>query len=93
MDIIDDKWKTDLTTIDFSNLFITKLGHMADQPNQYFTNWTPRHDYCIQYVVKGEGEYFINNQLFKLCENTLFLLPKNRYHYYRANRNNPYEYY
>ncbi|HBF86630.1 MAG TPA: hypothetical protein DDW54_03015 [Clostridiales bacterium] len=93
IDVIDDKWKTDVETFDVSNIFVTKIGHMADQPHQFFTNWFVRHDYCIQFVVKGKGEYFVNNQLYELKKNTLFLLPKDKYHYYKSDENDPYEYY
>ena len=81
-EIITDKWKTDLNTIDFSNIFVTKIGHMFGEPNQFYTNFFVRHDYCIQFVVRGKGEYFVNNHLYHLKENCLFLLPKDRYHYY-----------
>lgn len=91
--VVMDKWKTDLNTLEFSNIFITKIGHMFDEPNHFFTNWFVRHDYCIQFVVGGEGEYFVNNTLYHLKKNTLFLLPKDRYHYYTSNTKNPYDYY
>lgn len=89
----DDKWKTNLNTVNVSNIFVTKVGHMADRPNQYYTNYFIRHDYCLQYVVKGKGEYFANNKLYFLTKGALFLLPKNKYHYYRANPEDPYEYF
>ena len=88
-----DAWKKDFTTIDYANLFVTKMGHLVNQPKQYYTNWFVRHDYCIQFVVRGKGEYFVNNQLYRVHENTLFLLPKDRHHYYKSDPNDPYEYY
>lgn len=27
----DDKWKTNLNTVNVSNIFVTKVGHMADR--------------------------------------------------------------
>lgn len=88
-----DTWKKDFNTVDFANLFVTKIGYLVNQPKQYFTNWFVRHDYCIQYIISGKGEYFINNQLYNLKKNTLFLLPKDKYHYYKSDPDNPYEYY
>lgn len=84
---------TNLTTIDFSNIFVTVIGRQKKQPNHFFTNYFIRHDYCIQYVINGKGEYFINNKLYKLRKNTLFLLPKKRNHYYKADPMDPYDYY
>lgn len=91
--ITPDKYKVDLSTVNISNIFVTKIGHMQDQPNQFFTNYFVRHDFCIQYVTAGKGEYFVNNKLYKLRKNTLFLLPKDKYHYYKSDPNDPYEYY
>lgn len=91
--LVEDKYKADLQTLEFSNIFVTKIGHMADQPDQFFTNYFERHDHCLQYVVRGKGEYFINGRLYPLSAQSLFLLPKKRYHYYRADREDPYEYY
>ena len=91
--VIEDKYKTNLLTLDFSDIFINKIGHMADQPNQFFTNFFVRHDFCLQYVIGGKGEFFVNNKLYALMPGTLFLLPKQKYHYYKADKNDPYEYY
>lgn len=93
--IIDiDTYITSLSTIKYSNIFITKLGLMQDNPNQYY-EYIPneRHDYCLQYVTSGEGVFYTNGVTYKLQKNDLFLLPKSRNHYYKANPDNPYNYY
>lgn len=66
---------------------------MEKNPRQYYYNENIRPDFCLQYVISGEGEYFINNKTYQLKPGDLFLLPKNKTHYYKADPQNPYSYY
>lgn len=92
-EIVPDKWNAELNVTALSNLTISLIGHMVATPTQFFTNFFPRTDYCIQYVLRGKGNYFTNNQLYSLKKGTLWLLPKDKYHYYTSNKDDPYEYY
>lgn len=91
-EVITDKWKVELNTKNYSDISITWIGHMIATPTQFFTNFFSRKDYCIQYVIRGKGDYFTNNRLHHLKKGTLWLLPKEQYHYYISNKEDPYEY-
>lgn len=91
--IIHDKWKVEFNTIDFANVSVSWIGHMIATPTQFFTNFFARKDYCLQYILRGKGNYFTNNKLYSLRKGSLWLLPKDQYHYYMADREDPYEYY
>ena len=81
-----DAYITDFSTVKFSNIFITKLGLMKDNPHQYFDYLeNERHDFCIQYIIDGEGFFHTNNTLYSVKKGDLFLLPNNKEHYYKAN--------
>ena len=89
-----DAYITDFSTVKFSNILITKLGLMKDNPHQYFDYMkNERHDYCIQYVIDGEGFFYTNGTLHTVKKGDLFLVPNDKEHYYKANPNNPYSYY
>ena len=82
-----------LSSIKFSNIFVTKIGLMKDNPHHIYKYRTDeRHDYCIQYVIDGEGTFFTNNTPYPLKKGDLFLIPQTRDHYYKANPDNPYNY-
>ena len=83
-----------ISTIRFSNIFITKIGMMKDNPQQFWSyHPNERHDYCIQYVINGEGTFFTNNVLYPIKKGDLFLIPNNKNYYYKANPDNPYNYF
>ena len=92
-EVISDKWKTELNVKSCSGISISWIGHMVATPTQFYTNFFEREDYCIQYIIRGKGSYFANNHLFALKKGTLWLLPKNEYHYYTSDKDDPYEYY
>lgn len=81
-----------LITTDFADIFITRIGHTNNDP-YHFWNTDYRSDYCLQYIVSGKGEFFVNESLHLLKKNDLFLVPRKRAHYYRANKNDPYDLY
>ena len=89
-----DAYITDLSTVRYSGIFITKFGLMKDNPKQYYDYLQDeRHDYCLQYVISGEGFFFTNNTLYTVKKGDIFLLPRQSEHYYKANPQNPYDYY
>lgn len=92
-EVIVDKWKTQVKTKDEADISVSWIGHMIATPTQFYTNFFPRDEYCVQYVVKGKGNYFANNKLYQLKKGSLWLLPKEQYHYYAADKNDPYEYF
>lgn len=89
-----DAYQTDISTLNFSNIMITKIGLAEKDPNQYFDyKEGERHDFCIQYVFDGEGSFWTNNTLYTVKKGDLFLIPRDKEHYYKANPDNPYTYY
>ena len=89
-----DAYFTDLSTVRYSGIFVTKFGLMKDNPKQYYSYMQDeRHDYCLQYVARGEGFFFTNNTLYTVKKGDVFLLPRSTEHYYKANAANPYDYY
>ena len=90
--VVPDKENIGVDTTAYSELCVNRIGHMMPYATQYYASFFERTDYCIQYVLKGQGDFFLNNRLYKLKKHTLFLLPKNAYHYYTANEEDPYEY-
>lgn len=90
--VVFDKFKTELHTQDAYEIYACFIGHMVATPTQFYTNFFVREDYCIQYVIRGKGDYFTNNKLYKLSRGCLWLLPKDQYHYYTADKDEPYEY-
>lgn len=89
-----DTYFTDLSTVRYSGIFVTKFGLMKDNPKQFYKYLQDeRHDYCLQYVVSGEGFFFTNDTLYTVKKGDLFLLPRSTEHYYKANPENPYDYY
>lgn len=93
--IIDvDTYAADISSVRFSGIFVTKFGLMKDNPKQYYGyQKNERHDYCLQYVISGEGFFFTNGTLYTVKKGDLFLLPQSTEHYYKANASNPYDYY
>ena len=92
-EIYVDKYTATLQTADFADIYVEKIGHMVAIPTQFYTNMEPREDFCLQFTVRGQGDYFVNNRLYHLTPNTLWLLPKDAYHYYIPDKNDPYEYF
>lgn len=90
--VVPDKENISVDVTPYAQLCINRVGHMQPYATQYYASFFERTDYCIQYVLKGQGDFFFNNRLYKLKKHTLFLLPKNSYHYYTANEEDPYEY-
>ena len=87
-----DAFVSAVNTVDFSNIFITRLGKVQCNPD-HFWNTDKRFDYCLQYIADGKGEFFVNDTLYALKKHDLFLVPKQRAHYYRADKNEPYTMY
>ena len=79
--VIVDKENIQIPVEEFSDVKVHRIGHMIATPLQFYASFFERTEYCIQFVVKGEGDFFVNNHLYKLQKNTLFLLPKRNYHY------------
>ena len=91
--IYKDRWNKSVETQAFSNVSLERLGHMVAIPTQFYTNLSARDNVCLQYVVKGHGDYFVNDKLYRLKPHTLWLVPKDAYYYYVPDKNDPYEYF
>lgn len=87
-----DLFSKAIISTDFSDIFVTFIGHSGKHP-YHFWNTDYRTDYCLQYVIDGKGEFFTNNTLYKLKKNDLFLVPREKSHYYRSDKNDPYDLY
>lgn len=57
----------------------------------------PRHrkinHHVLQFVVQGEGQYSLNDNLYHLSKYSLFYLPPNTPLKYQRDKNNPYKYF
>lgn len=91
--IYKDKWNASVQTQPFSDVYLERVGHMVAIPTQFYTNLSARDNVCLQYVVKGYGDYFVNDKLYRLQPHTLWLIPKDAYYYYIPDKDNPYEYF
>ena len=91
--IYKDKWNKSVQTQPFSNIYLERVGHMVAIPTQFYTNLSTRDNVCLQYVIKGQGDYFVNNKLYHLKPHTLWLIPKDAYYYYVPDKDDPYEYF
>lgn len=91
--IYKDKWNKSVQTQPFSNIYLERVGHMVAIPTQFYTNLSTRDNICLQYVIKGQGDYFVNNKLYHLKPHTLWLIPKDAYYYYVPDKDDPYEYF
>ncbi len=92
-EIYVDKYAADLSIADFADIYVERIGHMVAIPTQFYTNMFPREHFCLQFTVRGQGDYFVNNRLYHITPNTLWLIPKDAYHYYIPDKNDPYEYF
>ncbi len=91
--IYKDKFNKSVDTQAFSSVYLERVGHMVAIPTQFYTNLSARNNVCLQYVTKGQGDYFVNNKLYHLQPHTLWLIPKDAYYYYVPDKNDPYEYF
>lgn len=87
-----DIYSKAIVSMNFSDIFITHIGHTSKNPHHFWST-DFRADFCLQYVNSGTGEFFANNSLYKLNKGDLFLVPQQEKHYYRSNRDNPYDLY
>ena len=91
--IYKDKFNKSVDTQDFSSVYLERVGHMVAIPTQFYTNLSARDNVCLQYVIKGKGDYFVNDKLYRLQPHTLWLIPKDAYYYYIPDKDDPYEYF
>ncbi len=91
--IYKDKFNKSVDTQDFSSVYLERVGHMVAIPTQFYTNLSARDNVCLQYVIKGKGDYFVNDKLYRLQPHTLWLIPKDAYYYYIPDKEDPYEYF
>lgn len=76
-----------LPQIDF-----TRVGFQERNPNHLFSRMI-KNEYILQYIIAGKGEYHIDNRVFPVKKNDLFLIPPNIVNYYKADKNDPYSYF
>lgn len=61
--------------------------------NRHFCGPRVRDYYILHFIFGGRGKYSIENNVFELKKNDLFLVPPNIVTYYQANFDNPWKYY
>ena len=88
-----DKYTAELNISAFADIYLQRIGHMVAIPTQFYTNIAPRKDFCLQFTLRGKGDYFVNDRLYAIEPNTLWLIPKDAYHYYVPDKDDPYEYF
>ena len=64
-----------ISFIDIENFFIEKDIFKAPLRNMHH-----HQAFELYYIIKGEREYFIEDQFFKLCEGDLVIIPQNLLH-------------
>lgn len=92
-EIYVDKYSANIDVAAFADVYVERIGHMVAIPKQFYTNMYPRKTFCLQFTVRGEGDYFVNDRLYRIEPNTLWLIPKDAYYYYIPDKDNPYEYF
>ena len=64
-----------------------------DCPKNYEFGPSVRDNFVLHYITKGKGVFRFNNKEINLEAGDLFLLPKNKVTYYKADEEEPWSYY
>ncbi|MDU6946922.1 MAG: AraC family ligand binding domain-containing protein, partial [Streptococcus parasanguinis] len=64
-----------------------------DCPKNYEFGPSVRDNFVLHYITKGKGVFHFNNKEIHLEAGDLFLLPKNKVTYYKADEEEPWSYY
>ncbi len=73
-------------------LSVTQCGWQKSEANHSFGPFVRDH-YVLHYIVKGKGTYCCGTQEYKLERNQGFLIPPNKSTFYKADNDDPWEYY
>lgn len=46
---------------------------------------------CLEYVIEGEGDVFVNNKSFHVCQGDVYILPVGKNHDYKSDQKNPFK--
>ncbi len=76
-----------------SGINLCEYGYEDFQNRRSNTRKRKISTHVLQFVVRGEGQYFIKDNIFDLNENTLFYLPPNIPLKYQRRKSNPYKYF
>ena len=75
------------------DVFLVEYGYEDFKNRASITRYRKIYHHVLQFVVQGEGQFFINNEIYDLKKNTLFYLPPHTPLKYVKNKDNPYKYF
>lgn len=75
----------------FDNINILHGGRETNVKHSYGPIIFTR--YVLQYIYRGKGEYYLNGKKYALNKGDMFMLPEGQLCFYRADENEPYEYF
>lgn len=76
----------------FSDFYFFNIGHEICRSNHSFGP-VLREEYVVHYIVSGKGIYEVNSIKYRLTEGNFFIIKPNEVTYYRADEEDPWEYY
>ena len=74
------------------NFSIYQVGYEKCAKNHYFGP-VVRDFYVAHFLISGKGEYHIRNKIYRLEKGDIFLVVPNETSFYKADENDPYEYF
>ncbi len=72
------------------DLMVYHYGHEKCKSEHYWTG--VRDHYLLHYIISGRGTFIYNNESYHLREGQGFLICPNTLSYYRAHKDEPWEY-
>jgi AraC-like DNA-binding protein len=75
------------------NFYLTAIGYYPKAIYHERERKTGSNQYILLYCVDGEGQVYINDQVYTLKPNTYILIPKNIGHRYTSSNTNPWSIY
>ncbi len=75
------------------NFYLTAIGYYPKAIYHERERKTGSNQYILLYCVDGEGNVYINDQVYTLKPNTYIIIPKNTAHRYTSSNTNPWSIY
>ncbi|AHI11233.1 AraC family transcriptional regulator [Lactobacillus helveticus] len=73
--------------------YILFYGQQKCHPNEYFESNNLQKNYVLYYILSGEGTFSSNgHHTVNLSQGDLFLIPRNTTCFFKADKDNPWEY-
>lgn len=88
---MENSFFVEFPTIDVEDLHVNNFGYSVTKPCHKFGP-AVRNFYLIHYILKGEGEFFVNNNCYKLKKGQGFLIEPDYQTVYMSDAKNPWTY-